>query len=135
MYIRYTKYSCPHCGNRWATRIATAPRIGREVIDCRKCHQSFGTHDLEWLHMSKPQKLSYVFEEGVVALAIFYGLFFLILPSTGREQWAATLTVLIGVGIVMFGSVAFAKFVAIRKSIRRVNESGELLRHAAGQRS
>ncbi len=118
MYIRWTNFSCPNCGRVWARRIVSAPRVGRELHTCSKCGKEFRTHDLEWLHMTRSQRMSYLFSEWLVGWLIFYALFFIIVPGSDNEL--DVVLYLLGVGVVMFSPYVLARYISIRRSNNRV---------------
>lgn|ERR1035437_580569 len=124
LHIRWTNFKCPHCGTTWSSRIVSAPRVGIEVRTCSNCDREFSSHDREWAHMTREQKRGYLVSEWVIAWLLFYVLLFIMVP--GSNDKLGTVLFLLGVGAVMFSPLAVARFVAIRKSNRRIGANGPI---------
>src|SRR6266545_4287902 len=103
MYIRWNNFKCPHCGKTWACRVVSAPRVGRELRTCSSCGMQFTSHDREWAHMTRGQKLGYLVSEWVVGWLLFYALLFSsVLVSDNKME---AVFVLLGVGVVVFAPI------------------------------
>ena len=125
MYIRWTNFTCPFCGAGWSSRIVTGPRPDRESRTCSNCNREFKTHDIEWVHMTKGQKVGYFLNEWMVALLLFYGMVALVLHVTFSDR-ATTLsdylveaTTILGVAVVMFGPTVLIKWLSVWRSRQR----------------
>ena len=86
MYIRWTNFKCPFCDATWASRIVSAPRPDKEFRICSKCNREFETHDIEWAHMARKQKVGYVLNEWTVAWLFFYAMLVFAMVGIGSDH-------------------------------------------------
>ena len=125
MYIRWTNFNCPFCSTTWTSRIVSAPRPDKEFRTCSKCNREFKTHDIEWAHMARRQKVGYVLNEWMAAWLFFYAMLVLVMVAIGSDH-ATTLTdylveaaIMLAVATVMFGPILAVKWLTIRRSKQR----------------
>jgi hypothetical protein len=127
MYIRiqWTNFNCPFCGTPWSRRIVTAPRPEKELRTCSNCNREFKTHDIEWAHMTKGQKVGYFLNEWTVAWLLFYAMVALTLHlmfsdrATMLSDRLVEATTILGVAVVMFGPTVLKKWLSMRRSKQR----------------
>jgi len=74
--------------------------------------------------MTRSQKRGYLVSEWVIAWLLFYALLFIMVPGSGDKL--GTVLFLFGVGAVMFSPLAVARFVAIRRSNRRIGANATI---------
>src|SRR6266481_2892206 len=60
MYVNWTKYSCPNCGNLLGRRIvSSAVDLGNPTRFCRKCNAPYRSLQREWIDLSGREKVEY----------------------------------------------------------------------------
>ena len=138
MYIRWTNFKCPFCDATWASRIVSAPRPDKEFRICSKCNREFETHDIEWAHMARKQKVGYVLNEWTVAWLFFYAMLVFAMVGIGSDH-ATTLTdylleaaIILAVAGVMFGPILVVKWLTIRRSKQRTLAADATAAHIPG---
>src|SRR5271169_4281310 len=108
MYIRWTNFKCPFCSATWSSRIVSAPRPDKELRTCGKCDREFRTHDIEWTHMAKGQKIGYLLNEWMVGWLLLYVLVIVVVAmfyqdaTTLSDHLEEALTFL-AISVVMLG--------------------------------
>jgi len=138
MYIRWTNFKCPFCGATWASRIVSAPRPDKESRTCSTCNREFKTHDIEWAHMARKQRIGYVLNEWTVAWLFLYAMLVFAMVGIGSDH-ATTLAdylveaaIIVGVAGVMFGPILVVKWLTIRRSNQRILVSDAKAAHIPG---
>jgi len=124
MYIRWTNFKCPVCSATWSSRIVSAPRPDKEFRTCGKCHREFRTHDVEWAHMAKGQKIGYLLNEWMVGWLLLYALVIVVVAmfygdaTTLSDHLEEGLTFL-AISVVMLGPFLVVKWLTVRRSKQR----------------
>jgi hypothetical protein len=138
MYIRWTNFKCPFCSATWACRIVSAPRPDKEFRTCSTCNREFKTHDIEWAHMARKQRIGYVLNEWTVAWLFLYAMVVFAMVGIGSDH-ATTLAdylveaaIIVGVAGVMFGPILVVKWLTIRRSNQRILAADATAAHIPG---
>src|SRR4029077_19318756 len=130
MYIRWTNFKCPFCSATWTSRIVSAPRPDEEFRTCSKCNRKFRTHDIEWGHMARRQKIGYVLNEWMVPWLLFYAVVMfevvgiVSVDATTLTDHLVEATIILAVSAVMLGPIVVVKWLTIRRSKRRTLATG-----------
>ena len=125
MYIRWTNFKCPFCKTTWSSRVVSAPRPDREILICGKCKRDFKTHDIEWAHMTRRQKIGYVLNEWMVGWLLFYVMVMIVVVAmvfggaAPLGDYLLGSTTVLALSAVMLGPFVVAKWLTIRRSKRR----------------
>lgn len=126
MYIRWTNFKCPFCSATWSSRIVSAPRPDREFRTCGKCDREFRTHDIEWTHMAKGQKIGYLLNEWMVGWLLLYAMVIIVVAmfyqdaTTLSDHLGEALTFL-AISVVMLGPFLAVKWLTVRRSKQRTS--------------
>src|SRR5262249_40935213 len=101
MYIRWVNYTCPACGKEWTSRVLTAPRVGREFRQCRRCHYKYRTPDKEWRNMTRGQRTEYLLSIWIVCWIVLFTLGGVANPDWPNKWVGAFLGLAIGIGCAL----------------------------------
>ena len=125
MYIRWTNFRCPFCSATWSSRIVSAPRPDKEFRTCSKCDREFRTHDIEWTHMARRQKVGYVLNEWTVPWLLFYAVVMVfvvpivLVDATKLTDYLAVALTILAASAVMLGPFVAVKWLTIWRSKQR----------------
>jgi hypothetical protein len=98
-----------------------APRPDKERRTCSSCNREFKTHDIEWAHMAKKQKIGYLLNEWMVAWLLFYAVILAFVVSgfwrdVTLSAYAEGAITILFVSAVMLGPFVVVKWLTIRRS-------------------
>ena len=82
MYIRWTKFSCPHCGRVFERSLSNKPvRVGPGLRVCasKNCGRTFQDGSKEWPQLTKTERVLFLLPPGAQIL-LGVGLLSIILP-------------------------------------------------------
>jgi hypothetical protein len=127
---------CPDCNQKWAEHLSQANviRVGREKFVC-KCNKEWNTGNVEWAHLDKKQRKSYLLSSAEIGVILICTLVPPVFGYFTGPGWRAALEAGawgFAVGFAFACILWMIKAVLIMVSLRRCPEAPNPFNQSVG---